>query len=140
MKDLHVGNPVTQCLHAGKSPIDYPCYSLTAIRELAVDLGIHGTTSVPSGSMITMDSYSKGTDLAFLDKRDDVRPERWLTDVVEARKDTPVAQMDYPGHFSRGVRRCLGSRVSKNEVFILLAQLVLDWKMSSPIKYWKDIP
>lgn len=116
--------------------------SLTAIRELAVDLDIHGIT-VPAGSMIAMDSYSKGMDPTLLDNHEEFRPERWLPDAVEARKGTPAAQLDHPlfsGPFSQGARRCPGSRVSKNEALILLAQLVLDWKMSSPIKYWKDVP
>jgi hypothetical protein len=74
---------------------------------------------------------------------EDFRPGWWLQNDVEAREGTPAAQLDHPlfsGLFSQGARRCPDSRVSKNEAFILFARLVLDWKMSSPIKYWKGGP
>jgi hypothetical protein len=90
--------------------------------------------------MISMDSYSKGMDPVLLDDHEEFRPDRWLpADAVEARKGTHAAQLDHL-LFSGASLRFPGSRVSKNEALILLAQLVLDWKMSSPFKYWKNVP
>ena len=39
---------------------------------------------------------------------------------------------------STGARKCPGSRVAVNEIQVLLSQLVLDWKITSPIKSMKD--
>eukprot|EP00579_Thalassiosira_antarctica_P005575 CAMPEP_0201901928 /NCGR_PEP_ID=MMETSP0902-20130614/54691_1 /ASSEMBLY_ACC=CAM_ASM_000551 /TAXON_ID=420261 /ORGANISM="Thalassiosira antarctica, Strain CCMP982" /LENGTH=676 /DNA_ID=CAMNT_0048435913 /DNA_START=32 /DNA_END=2064 /DNA_ORIENTATION=+ len=41
--------------------------------------------------------------------------------------------------FSQGARKCPGSRVATNEIKVLLSQLVLDWKISSPITELRDV-
>jgi cytochrome P450 len=77
-----------------------------------------------------------------LDNVDEFRPERWLPEAVEARKGTAAEVLDHPlfsGPFSQGARRCPGSRVSRNEVLILLSQLILDWEITTPVKSWKDV-
>jgi cytochrome P450 len=41
---------------------------------------------------------------------------------------------------TQGARRCPGSRVSRNEALILMAQLILDWDISIPgVNNWREI-
>ena len=72
------------------------------------------------------------------------KPDRWLSESVEARKGNPSEVIDRPLYslpFNQGARRCPGSRVARNDGHIMLAQLVLDWEMTAPsAKCWKDIP
>jgi hypothetical protein len=86
--------------------------------------------------MISMDSYSKGMDPVLLDDHEEFRPDRCLpADAVEARKGTHAPQLDhllFSVASSQEAMRFPCSRVSKNEALILLAQPVLDGKMSSP--------
>jgi cytochrome P450 len=115
---------------------------LSAFRIMPGDVQVHGVT-LPENSMVVFDGYSRGRDPDLLENVDEFRPERWLPDAVKARKGTPAEVLDHPlfsGPFSQGARRCPGSRVSRNEVLILLSQLILDWEMSTPVKSWKDVP
>lgn len=115
---------------------------LSAFRILPGDVQVHGVT-LPENCTVVFDGYSRGRDPDLLEYVDEFRPERWLPDAVKARKGTPAEVLDHPlfsGPFSQGARRCPGSRVSRNEVLILLSQLILDWEFSTPVKSWKDVP
>ena len=103
-------------------------------KETAEEVEIHGV-KMPKGSMFVLDTYSVGVDPDIVDDPFVFKPERWFDDAVEARKGTPAEVLDHPFYkapFSQGSRRCPGSRVAANEVLILLAQFVLDWKISAP--------
>jgi cytochrome P450 len=113
------------------------------VRKIATDLEIHGIT-LPAGSVFGFDSITKGNDPELLDDPEEFRPQRWFPDAVASRKGTRAEILDHPlfaGPFGQGARRCPGSRVARNESMVLMAQLVLDWKMSVPgATTWKDIP
>jgi len=117
--------------------------NLTPVRKIAEDTEIHGHT-IPAGSSIAFDQLSKSVDPEFVDDPFAFRPERFLPDAVEARKGTKSQFLDHPlfsGPFGQGARRCPGSRVAKNESMALLAQCVLDWKMSVPgCTDFRDVP
>lgn len=77
-----------------------------------------------------------------MDDVDEFIPERFLSEAVEARKGTKAEVIDHPlfsGPFSQGARRCPGSRVSRNEVLILLSQLILDYNITCAVDSWKDV-
>mmetsp|Transcript_34659 Transcript_34659/g.42379 ORF Transcript_34659/g.42379 Transcript_34659/m.42379 type:complete len:341 (+) Transcript_34659:806-1828(+) len=96
------------------------------------DVEIHGEI-IPKGSMVQMGHVSY--DEEFVDQPRMFRPERWTAEAVAARKDTKSEVLDHPflrDPFSQGARRCPGSRVATNEIFAMIAQLVLDWKISAP--------
>jgi cytochrome P450 len=114
---------------------------LTAFRIIPAGVQVHGVT-LPQDSMVVFDGYSKGRDPDLLDRVDEFIPQRFLPDAVEARKGTPSEVIDHPlfaGPFSQGARRCPGSRVSKNEILILLSQLILDWNLSCEVSSWQDV-
>ena len=94
------------------------------------DVEIHGET-IPRGSMIQMGHISY--DSEFVDNPEQFRPERWTADGVTSRKGTKAEVLDHPflrDPFSQGARRCPGSRVASNEILAMIAQLVLNWKIS----------
>ena len=114
------------------------------------------------GDVISLEVFTTGMDPELVDNPNEYKPERWLSDAVEARKGTASEILDHlflKGPFSQGMctiahfvgcfwlsslsigfckcvgaRKCPGARVATNEMHVLLAQLVLDWKMSSPVK------
>ena len=84
-------------------------------------------------------------DPAYVDNPNEFKPERWLQDAVEGRKNTPQEIIDHPffsDSFSQGARRCPGHRVASNELVILLSQWILDYKIRAPSQYksYTDVP
>jgi len=105
------------------------------------DIEIHNET-IPKGNMFQLGHISY--DPEYLDDPKAFRPERWTSEAVEARKGTKAEVLDHPflrDPFSQGARRCPGSRVATNEVLSMIAQLVLDWKITAPesIKSLDDV-
>ena len=117
--------------------------NLTPIRTIASEVEIHGNV-IPTGSVIAFDQGSKSLDPEFVDDPHSFRPERFLPDAIAARKGTKAEFLDHPlfsGPFGQGARRCPGSRVARNESLALIAQCVLDWKMSVPgYTDYRDVP
>jgi len=102
---------------------------------------VHGL-SIPRGSTFMLDHYSLGMDPKYVPHPHDFRPERFLSQAVEERAHTQAATLDnvlYKEPFGQGVRRCPGSRVANYEVLVMLSQLVLDWKIQSPVKSLNDV-
>mmetsp|Transcript_21117 Transcript_21117/g.61412 ORF Transcript_21117/g.61412 Transcript_21117/m.61412 type:complete len:595 (-) Transcript_21117:380-2164(-) len=98
------------------------------------DMTVHGV-KLPRGSAVACDGYSLGQDPKIVDEPRSFRPERWFPDAVAARKGTPQEVLDhtfFKDPFSQGPRKCPGSRVALNEVAVLLAQLVMDYKITAP--------
>jgi cytochrome P450 len=111
-----------------------PFTAATFKRATQGEIELHGH-KFPSMSMVML--KNKYNDPDVLDDAFEFRPERWLSDAVEARKGTPFEEMDHAlfrDVFGQGARRCPGSRVATNEVLCLIAQLVMDYKIrpSSP--------
>jgi cytochrome P450 len=129
---------VTRESHRLTSPI--PTHVFRIIPE---NFEVHGR-SFPEKTVICFDGYSKGVDPEIVDDPLTFNPDRWMPEGVEARKGTPSEVIDHPLFslpFGQGARRCPGSRVARNEGHIMLAQLVLDWEMTTPsVKHWKDVP
>ena len=101
---------------------------------------LHGVP-VKKGEVGSLLGYTTGMDPSIVDHPEEFRPERWLPDAVEARKGTKKEIIDHPflkDPFSQGARKCPGSRVATNEIQVMLAQLTMDWKMTSPIKTMAD--
>jgi cytochrome P450 len=112
---------------------------MVPMKRIQDDINIHGV-DVPAGNVIVFDGISKSYNL--VDDPDRYDPDRWMPEAVEARKGTPAAVLDhvlFKEPFSEGARRCPGSRVAKNESLLLMAQLILDWKMENSVKHWRDI-
>jgi cytochrome P450 len=114
---------------------------LSAFRIMPGDVQVHGVT-LPENSMVVFDGYSKGVDPTLVEDADTFKPSRFLPEAVESRKGKPSEVIDHPlfsGPFSQGARRCPGSRVSRNEVNILLSQLILDYDITCEVDSWKDV-
>ncbi|KAL7554771.1 hypothetical protein ACHAWF_018330 [Thalassiosira exigua] len=80
--------------------------------------------------------------MGFVDESQTFKPERWTAEGTETRKGTKSEVLDHPylrDPFSQGARRCPGSRVATNEIFAMIAQLVLDWKISVPDENIKSL-
>ncbi|KAL7537062.1 hypothetical protein ACHAWF_005651 [Thalassiosira exigua] len=104
-------------------------------------IDIHGVP-VSKGSVVALEGFSLGMDPNIIDDPESFLPERWLPNAVEARRGTAAETIDHPffkDAFSQGPRKCPGSRVATNEILVMLAQLVLDWRITSPVKNLDDI-
>ncbi|KAL7550414.1 hypothetical protein ACHAWF_013649 [Thalassiosira exigua] len=116
------------------------CIGLTKTVDVD-DLFIHGR-KMDKGDRVLLESYSTGMNPDLVEDPEDFRPERWLGDAVEARRGTPSEIIDHPflaTPFSQGARKCPGSRVASNEMLVLLARLVLDWEIASPVSKLGDV-
>mmetsp|Transcript_5947 Transcript_5947/g.13517 ORF Transcript_5947/g.13517 Transcript_5947/m.13517 type:complete len:618 (+) Transcript_5947:40-1893(+) len=105
------------------------------------NLEVHGR-KMEKGDVVLLESHSPGMNPDLVENPEEYRPERWLKDAIEARKGTPSEIIDHPflaAPFSQGARKCPGSRVAANEIKVLLSQLVLDWKISSPVTELRDV-
>lgn len=114
---------------------------MVPMKRLVQDMTIHGV-EIPKGNVVVMDTISKSMDPSLVDDPEMFDPDRWLPEAVEARKGTPAAALDhvlFKGPFSEGARRCPGSRVAKSESLLLVAQLILDWKMVNPLNHWREV-
>jgi cytochrome P450 len=112
---------------------------LVPMKRIQMDVNLHGV-DIPAGNVVIFDGISKSHNL--VENPDKFDPDRWLPEAVEARRGTPAAVLDhvlFKGPFSEGARRCPGSRVAKNESLLLMAQLIVDWKMETSVKHWRDI-
>jgi len=106
-----------------------------------IDIDVHNET-IPKGSMVQLSHLSY--DPEYIDDPKAFRPERWESNAVDVRKGTKSEVLDHPylrDSFSQGARRCPGSRVATNEILSMIAQLVLDWKITTPesIKSLDDV-
>mmetsp|Transcript_16617 Transcript_16617/g.25960 ORF Transcript_16617/g.25960 Transcript_16617/m.25960 type:complete len:580 (-) Transcript_16617:174-1913(-) len=120
-----------------------PAAPLSLRKKLKNDMEIHGVR-LPSSSVVALDSFSLGMDPSFVDEPDKFMPERWFSQAVEERKGTAAEILDHPFYkdpFGQGARRCPGSRVASTEIAVLLAQMVLEWKISArpSISSWDDM-
>ena len=123
-------------------------------RRFAKPVNIFGV-ELPPRTTVILDGYSTGIDPRYWDDEEDAmafKPQRFLKDAVQARKDTPAAVVDhtfFSGPFSQGARRCPGSRVANLELATLLANLVVQWEFSvapdpetgkMPYTHWSQVP
>jgi cytochrome P450 len=112
-----------------------PTAFINIVKEVqTAPVTIHGV-ELPPGSVVAFDSYNPGMDPDLVEDPETFWPDRWLPEAVDSRKGTPKEVIDHPffsGPFSQGARRCPGSRVANLEVYALMAQLVLDWKLVLP--------
>jgi len=104
------------------------------------DVEVYGET-IPKGSMVQLGHISYDPD--FVEDPMTFSPERWTDEAIAARAGTKSEVLDHPvlrDPFSQGARRCPGSRVANNEILAMIAQLVLDWKISAPtVKTLADV-
>ena len=101
---------------------------------------VHGTP-LPKGSVVQLENIA--ADEKYFSDAKEYRPERWSPDAVQSRKGTDSEVIDHPifrDPFGSGARRCPGSRVATNEIRALVAQLVFDYKISTPYKSYEEVP
>lgn len=118
-----------------------PVAILSVMKSVDKDMEVYGR-NMERGDVVGLLGYTTGMDENIVDNPQTFMPERWLSDAVALRKGTPSEIIDHPflkEPFSQGARRCPGSRVAVNETQVMLAQLVLDWKMTSSVMSMEDI-
>ena len=109
------------------------------------EVEIHNEIFPKGSATFSLDSYSLGMDPSVIPDFDTFRPERWFENEIEARKGTVAEFLDHPfysGPFSAGARKCPGYRVANFEMFVLLSQLVKDYKFAlddDKVQSWRDI-
>ncbi len=106
-----------------------------------MEMEVNGIQLEP-GDVAGLEGYTTGINPELMDEPELFIPERWLPEAVESRKGTPKEIIDHPffqAPFSQGARRCPGSRVAANETQVMIAQLVLDWKMTASVSSMDDI-
>ena len=110
--------------------------------EKDLDIVVDGKTyRAKAGTQICLNLCAIPWDERYVDEPLEYRPERFLSDAIEARKGTPSEIIDHPGFddgFGRGKRRCLGANVAKAEIKILAARLIQDWEiaLADPTQSW----
>jgi len=96
------------------------------------DLVVRGF-EIPKGMTCMFFQKAKQNDPAIVGSDVlDFNPDRWLPEAVEARKGTPAEIIDHPmmgKPFSYGARMCPGSRVAMLEIPMMLAHLILNYKI-----------
>jgi len=117
---------------------------MSPMKSLPDVVQVHGVT-LPAGSVVMLDGYTTGIRPDMVgDEALEFDPTRFLPEAVAARKGTERAVLDHPffaGPFSQGARKCPGSRVANMEAAAVLAQLVLDWKITVPgVQHWTEVP
>lgn len=119
-----------------------PAVLTDLVKKLSAPADVYGRT-LPEGTAILFDSLTVQMDPDLVEDPMTFQPQRWLPEAVEARKGTDKAILDHPfysGPFSQGSRRCPGSRIAHLEVQVMLAQLLLDWKIEGPANlHWTQV-
>lgn len=118
-----------------------PAAALFTAKKCDKDLEINGV-KLEKGDVVGLDGYSILMDPTYIESPNEYRPERWLSSAVDSRKGTEKEIVDHPCFkepFSQGARKCPGSRVASNETLVFLAQLVLDWNLTTEAKTMNDI-
>merc|ERR1712048_483413 len=93
---------------------------LITMRRLDEDIEIAGY-SIPKGTRISFNGADMQQDPAIVNEPEAFRPERFLQEAVDKRKDDPVKSiidhrlMGTP--FGHGARMCIGARVAENEIW-----------------------
>eukprot|EP00986_Skeletonema_menzelii_P004128 scaffold1371_cov132-Skeletonema_menzelii.AAC.9 len=112
------------------------------VLDKDLDIVVDGTTyRAKAGTRICLNLCAIPWDERYVDKPLEYRPERFMSDAIEARKGTPSEIIDHPGFddgFGRGKRRCLGANVAKAEIVILAARLIQDWEITLADPTQKD--
>jgi cytochrome P450 len=106
--------------------------------EIVVD---NKTYLAAAGTLIGLNLCALPWDSKYVDEPLEYRPERFLSDAIEARKGTPSEIIDHPAFedgFGRGKRRCLGANVARAEIIILAARLIQDWEITLADPSQKD--
>ena len=106
--------------------------------EIVVD---NKTYLAAAGTLIGLNLCAIPWDSKYVDEPLEYRPERFLSDAIEARKGTPSEIIDHPAFedgFGRGKRRCLGANVARAEIMILAARLIQDWEITLADPSQKD--
>ena len=110
--------------------------------EKDVDIVVNGKTyRAKAGTQICLNLCAIPWDEKYVDSPLEYRPERFLSDAIEARKGTLSEIIDHPGFedgFGRGKRRCAGANVAKAEIVILAARLIQDWEITLADPSQKD--
>ena len=110
--------------------------------EKDVDIVVDGKTyRAKAGTQICLNLCAIPWDEKYVDSPLEYRPERFLSDAIEARKGTLSEIIDHPGFgdgFGRGKRRCVGENVAKAEIVILAARLIQDWEITLADPSQKD--
>ncbi len=110
--------------------------SVMSAKKLEKDVEIvvdDKTYLAAAGTQIGLNLCAIPWDGKYVDQPLEYRPERFLSDAIEARKGTPSEIIDHPAFedgFGRGKRRCLGANVARAEIIILAARLIQDWEIT----------
>lgn len=110
-----------------------PPSPIMTMRDAPCDLVLNGF-NVPKGTKVGFNIYSIQNDPKYVEKPEAFEPERWLPEAVGARKGTEAEVIDdklLATPFSFGARMCLGGRVADLETYVMLAQLIRDWRIST---------
>lgn len=100
------------------------------------------TYHVKAGERITLNLRAYPMDAQYVESPNNFQPERFMPNVIKARKGTPSEIIDHPSFvdpFGRGKRRCLGGNMAMAEILILTARMIQDWEilLVDPSVEWK---
>ncbi|OLQ13211.1 Sterol 26-hydroxylase, mitochondrial [Symbiodinium microadriaticum] len=111
-----------------------PVLESITFRYIDSDLDLCGY-SVPAGTRIDMGSAILQRDPKIVDDPWAFRPERFMAEAVQARKNDPLKSLldhkliEKP--FSFGARMCLGARLAEMEMMILISQFIAKFRFEA---------
>lgn len=111
-----------------------PVLESITFRYIDSDLDLCGY-SVPAGTRIDMGSAILQRDPKIVDDPWAFRPERFMAEAVQARKNDPLKSLldhkliEKP--FSFGARMCLGARLAEMEMMILISQFLAKFRFEA---------
>ncbi|XP_050393999.1 cytochrome P450 10 isoform X2 [Patella vulgata] len=106
--------------------LHYPI-SFGTVRALPVDVVLSGY-HVPKGTLIGLNNRRLLLDPKYVKDPTFYRPERWLRDEKGERVD-PIPTVGLTP-FGIGVRNCVGRRFAEQEIYLAIAKIVQNFKVS----------
>lgn len=119
-----------------------PSIPLGTMRAAPDDLEFSGF-HVSKGTFVMTDISSLQQSAMLMDEVDSFCPERWNAEAVSQRQGTDNEVVDHRllrDPFGMGARSCLGQRVAKLEIQVMVAKLVRCWEFElEPDQSWKTV-
>jgi len=119
-----------------------PSIPVGTMRAAPDDLEFSGF-HISKGTSVMTDITSLQQSALLMDEVDSFRPERWDAEAVAQRQGTISEVVDHRllrDPFGMGARSCLGQRVAKLEIQVVVAKLVRCWQFElEPDQSWKTV-
>ena len=99
--------------------------ALSLPHKTTVNTSVHGL-AIPKDTVIFTNLYSMHYDPTHWDEPEKFKPERWLNADGSLKKEKATHYLP----FSAGTRGCLGERMAKMQMFLIVTRLLVNFEVS----------